>query len=95
MVVALIASVGFAAGLPLQERLIAHSPPEARGQVLGLHGNGMLAGQAVCAALAGTVADLVPAYWAVALLAAASLAATLVLTAGLRRTAPAPAAAVR
>ncbi|WP_154942286.1 MFS transporter [Micromonospora palomenae] len=88
MVVALVASVGFAAGLPLQERLIAHSPPEARGQVLGLHHNGMLAGQAVCAALAGTVADLVPAYFAVALLAGASLAATVALTSGLRRTAP-------
>ncbi|MGN9802792.1 MFS transporter [Micromonospora sp. L32] len=94
MVVALIASVGFAAGLPLQERLIAHSPPEARGQVLGLHHNGMLAGQAVCAALAGTVADLVPAYWAVALLAGASLAATVALTSGLRRTAPEPVTAI-
>ncbi|MBQ0894051.1 MFS transporter [Micromonospora sp. U56] len=94
MVVALIASVGFAAGLPLQERLIAHSPPEARGQVLGLHHNGMLAGQAVCAALAGTVADLVPAYWAVALLAGASLAATVALTSGLRRTAPEPVPAI-
>lgn len=95
MLVAVVASAGFAAGLPLQERLIAHSPAQARGQVLGLHHNGMLAGQAVCAALAGAVADLVPASWAVALLAAASLAATLVLTAGLRRTAPAPAGAVR
>ncbi|MEU8297867.1 MFS transporter [Micromonospora sp. NPDC048909] len=88
MLVALVASVGFAAALPLQERLIAHSPPEARGQVLGLHQNGMLAGQAVCAALAGAVADLVPTYSAVALLAGASLAATVALTPGLRRTAP-------
>ncbi|MFG1890197.1 MFS transporter [Micromonospora sp. NPDC049051] len=95
MLVAVVASVGFAAGLPLQERLIAHSPTEIRGQVLGLHHNGMLATQALCAVLAGTVADLVPASWAVALLAAASLVATLVLTAGLRRTAPALAEAVR
>ncbi|MFG1775657.1 MFS transporter [Micromonospora sp. NPDC049048] len=95
MLVAVVASVGFAAGLPLQERLIAHSPAEIRGQVLGLHHNGMLATQALCAVLAGTVADLVPASWAVALLAAASLVATLVLTAGLRRTAPALAEAVR
>ncbi|MER7890671.1 MFS transporter [Micromonospora sp. NPDC094482] len=94
MLVALVASVGFAAGLPLQERLIAHSPPEARGQVLGLHQNGMMAGQAVCAALAGTVADLVPVYWAVALLAGASLAATVALTSGLRRTTPEPVPAV-
>lgn len=91
MAVALIASVGYAATLPLQERLIAHSPPEARGQVLGLHGNGMLAAQAVCAALAGAIADLVAPSRAVALVAAAALAATLVLTPGLRRTAPRPA----
>ncbi|MFG3418604.1 MFS transporter [Micromonospora sp. NPDC047730] len=95
MAVAAVASAGFAAGLPLQERLIAHSPAEIRGQVLGLHHNGMLAAQALCAVLAGAVADLVPANWAVTLLAAASLAATLVLTAGLRRTAPAPVEAVR
>lgn len=63
--------------------------------MLGLHHNGMLAGQAVCAALAGAVADLVPAHRAVALFAAASLAATVALTSGLRRTAPAPAEAVR
>ncbi|MEU5565819.1 MFS transporter [Micromonospora musae] len=88
MAVALIASVGYAAMLPLQERLVAHSPSDARGQVLGLHHNGMLAGQALCAAVAGAVADLVPAYHAVALLAGASLVATLTLTAGLRRTAP-------
>ncbi|MFI6264715.1 MFS transporter [Micromonospora sp. NPDC051006] len=94
MLVALVASVGFAAALPLQERLIAHSPPEARGQVLGLHQNGMMAGQAVCAALAGTVADLVPTYWAVALLAGASLAATVALTSGLRRTTPEPVPAI-
>jgi predicted MFS family arabinose efflux permease len=91
MAVALIASVGYAATLPLQERLIAHSPHEARGQVLGLHGNGMLAGQAVCAALAGAAADLVAPSRAVALLAAAALASTIALTAGLRRTAPGPA----
>ncbi|MFF0657010.1 MFS transporter [Micromonospora tulbaghiae] len=88
MAVALVASVGYASSLPMQERLIAHSPPEARGQVLGLHHNGMLAGQAVCAALAGALADLVTPPRAVALLAAVSLTATVVLTPGLRRTAP-------
>lgn len=41
------------------------------------------------------VADLVPTHRAVALFAAASLAATVALTSGLRRTAPAPAEAVR
>lgn len=53
MLLAMVASVGFAAALPLQERLIAHSPAEARGQVLGLQQNGMLAGQQAVAVLAG------------------------------------------
>ncbi|MGK5742479.1 MFS transporter [Micromonospora sp. URMC 103] len=88
--VALVASVGYAAALPLQDRLITHSPAEARGQVLGLHHNGMMAGQAVCAALAGALADLLAPYQAVALVAGASLAVTLALTSGLRRTAPGP-----
>ncbi|TBL32063.1 MFS transporter [Verrucosispora sp. SN26_14.1] len=88
VLVAMVASVGFAASLPLQERLLAHSPPQARGQVLGLQQNGMLTGQAVCAALAGAVADVMPTHRAVAVLAALSLATTLLLTRGLRRTRP-------
>ncbi|MFY1697248.1 MFS transporter [Solwaraspora sp. WMMA2101] len=89
MLLAMVASVGFAAALPLQERLIAHSPAQARGQVLGLQQNGMLAGQAVCAILAGTVADHLPVHQAVAVLAGLSLVATMGLTRGLRRTRPA------
>ncbi len=90
MLVALVASVGFAVSLPLQERLIAHSPEPARGQVLGLQQNGMLTGQAVFAALAGAVADVLPAYQAVGLLAGLSLVVTLLLTRGLRHTRPVP-----
>ncbi|MBQ1051189.1 MFS transporter [Micromonospora sp. C51] len=90
MLLALVASVGFAVSLPLQERLIACSPPETRGQVLGLQQNGMLAGQAVFAALAGSVADLLPTHRAVAVMAGLSLVTTLLLTRGLRRTAPPP-----
>ncbi|OKI69652.1 MFS transporter [Micromonospora sp. CB01531] len=86
MLVALVASAGFAASLPLQERLIAHSPEQMRGQVLGLHQNGMLAGQAVFAALAGVIADRLPAAWAVAAMAGLSLVATVALTRGLRQT---------
>ncbi|MFV2086435.1 MFS transporter [Micromonospora sp. LOL_021] len=91
MLLALIASVGFAASLPLQERLIAHSPTYARGQVLGLQQNGMLAGQAVCAIVAGTVADHLPVHQSVAVLAGLSLVATGLLAPGLRRTRPVPA----
>lgn len=90
MLLALVASVGFAASLPLQERLIAHSPADARGQVLGLQQNGMLAGQAVCAVLAGVIADQLATHRAVAVLAGLSLVATLSLTRGLRRTRPDP-----
>ncbi|MEU5724081.1 MFS transporter [Micromonospora sp. NPDC047738] len=86
MLVALVASAGFAASLPLQERLIAHSPERMRGQVLGLHQNGMMAGQAVFAAMAGVIADRLPASWAVAAMAGLSLVATVALTRGLRQT---------
>ncbi|MFI7575320.1 MFS transporter [Micromonospora sp. NPDC049497] len=90
MLLALVASVGFAASLPLQEWLIDRSPPESHGQALGLHQNGMMAGQAVCAALAGVVADVLPTHRAVALLACLSLAMTLLLTRSLRYARPAP-----
>ncbi|MFY1576237.1 hypothetical protein ACN26Z_15250 [Verrucosispora sp. WMMD703] len=50
----------------------------------------MLAGQAVFAALAGAVADLLPTHRAVAVMAGLSLVTTLLLTRGLRRTAPVP-----
>ncbi|MFG2060933.1 MFS transporter [Micromonospora sp. NPDC048871] len=88
MLVALVASVGFAVSLPLQERLIARAPAEARGQVLGLNHNGTMTGQAVFAALAGVLADLVPTHLAVAALAGSSLVMTALLTPGLRGTHP-------
>ncbi|BCJ75005.1 membrane protein [Catellatospora sp. IY07-71] len=96
MVLALVASVGFAASLPLQEWLIDRTPPEARGQALGLQQNGMMTGQAVFAALAGTVADVLPAHVAITLAAGLSLATTLLLSRSLRyaRPAPTPVAAV-
>ncbi|MFU8854746.1 hypothetical protein ACNAW0_27815 [Micromonospora sp. SL1-18] len=76
----------------MQERLIAHSPQQVRGQVLGLHQNGMMAGQAAFAALAGVIADRLPANWAVAAMAGLSLLATVALTRGLRGTEVAPGA---
>ncbi|TCB98454.1 MFS transporter [Micromonospora zingiberis] len=91
MVIALVASVGFAASLPLQERLIARAPVESRGQALGLQHNGMMTGQAVFAAVAGMLADLLPTHWVVVVLAGLSLTTTLLLTPGLRGTRPGPA----
>lgn len=94
MLLALLASVGFAASLPLQEWLIDRSPPEAHGQTLGLQQNGMMTGQAVFAAFAGVVADVLPTHRAVALLALLSLATTLLLTRSLQHARPAQVAVV-
>ncbi|MFV2022148.1 hypothetical protein [Micromonospora sp. LOL_023] len=49
--------------------------------------------QAVCAVLAGTIADQLTTHLAVAVLAGLSLVATLSLTRGLRRTRPDPVSA--
>lgn len=51
--VAAVASLGYSAGLLLQERLIALTPDAIRGQALGLHSAGMRALQACRATLAG------------------------------------------
>ncbi len=80
-----VATVGYGAGLLLQERLVALTPPELSGQALGLHGSGMLAMQGVGAAVAGAFAELISATTAMAGTAAASLAVTALLAPGLRR----------
>jgi MFS family permease len=80
-----VASVGFAAGLMLQEQLMRLTPPDARGQALGLHGAGMLTMQGVSAVLAGLLAEVLPAHDVVALLAVASLLITIGLIPALRR----------
>ncbi|GAB2718886.1 MFS transporter [Kitasatospora kifunensis] len=79
-----LATLGYASGLLLQERLLALTPPELAGPALGLHSSDMLALQGAGAALAGTLAELCSPGTAMALLAAASLAVTLVLAPGLR-----------
>ncbi|GAA2213928.1 MFS transporter [Nonomuraea monospora] len=76
-----VASVGFGAGLVLQERLMARTPDELAGQALGLHGVGMTSVQGLCAALAGAVAQLVSSAAAMTALAALSVAVTLTLAA--------------
>jgi hypothetical protein len=59
--IAAIASMGFAATLLLlQERLIALTGEEMRGQALGLHATGMKAMQAIGATLAGVTAQFLP-----------------------------------
>lgn len=91
--VAFVASVGFAASLPLQERLIAHTHNDQRGQVLGLNSTGLLVMQGVGAVLGGTLAQFLGrgttgVAWTMAMLAALSLAVTIALTPGLRRSRP-------
>jgi predicted MFS family arabinose efflux permease len=85
---AAIASTGFASTLLLQERLIALTGDEIRGQALGLHANGMKAMQAVGATLAGLTAQLLPVGTTMTMLAVASLAVTAILSPGLRLSDP-------
>jgi hypothetical protein len=73
-----VAGVGFAAPLPLQERLLALTPQAARGQVQGVESAGRIAWQGVGAALAGALAQLVEVRWAIGALAALSLLVTVV-----------------
>ncbi|TKK89858.1 MFS transporter [Herbidospora galbida] len=79
-----LASVGYAAGLLLQERLMALTPDELSGHALGLNGSGMMVMQGVGAAVAGSVAQFSSPATAMTVLAVASLAVTLALAPGLR-----------
>jgi MFS family permease len=78
------ASVGFSAGLLLQERLIASTPDYLRGQALGLHSAGLLTMQAVAASIAGALAQWVPVATAMTLMAVLSLLVLAALTPHLR-----------
>jgi MFS family permease len=77
-----VASVGYAASLLLQERLLARTPAELSGQALGLQSSGVLTMQGVGAALAGGTAELTSPAMAMTVMATASAAVTLALTAG-------------
>ncbi|WP_030170881.1 MFS transporter, partial [Spirillospora albida] len=72
MVAVTIATVGYASGLVLQERLMEATPDELSGHALGLHSSGMLAAQGGGAALAGGLAEVTAPSAAIAALAAAS-----------------------
>jgi hypothetical protein len=84
-----LASVGYAASLLLQERLMALTPDDLSGHALGLHSSGMLTMQGVGAALAGAVAGLTSPGAAMAVMAVLSVAVTLILAPGLRPGRPA------
>ncbi|MBF4163693.1 MFS transporter [Nocardioides acrostichi] len=91
LVLGFVASVGYCASLPLQERLVHTTDPANRGQVFGLAGSGLMIGQATGAALGGAIAEVLDAHLTMALLAAASLFVSALLTPALRRSAPASA----
>lgn len=88
-----LASAGYAASLPLQERLLTHTSADARGQVLGLYSTGLTAMQGIAAVLAGLLAERFGggpsgASTAIGVLGCASLCVTVTLIPGLRRTRP-------
>ncbi|MEV8340671.1 MFS transporter [Streptomyces niveus] len=80
-VAAAVASIGFAATLVLQERLLALTPDDLAGHALGLHATGTAALQGTAAALAGALAQLTSPATAMTLMAAGSITATLTLAA--------------
>lgn len=89
-----LASAGYAASLPLQERLLVHTGADVRGQVLGLYSTAVMATQGIAAVLAGLLAQRLGAgqagaSTAIGLLGCASLTVTVTLIPGLRRTRPA------
>ncbi|MFJ8039196.1 MFS transporter [Kitasatospora sp. NPDC096147] len=75
-VAVLLAGAGFAATLPLQERLLEASPAAALGQVQGVESAGRMAWQGIGAAVAGAVAQWLGAGPAITVVAAASVAVT-------------------
>jgi predicted MFS family arabinose efflux permease len=87
-----LASIGYAASLLLQERLMALTPEDIHGHALGLASSGVLTMQGIGAAIAGAIAQGTSPETAMAVLAVASVAVTLALAPGLRssRSQPAP-----
>ncbi|MGW1346220.1 MFS transporter [Kribbella sp. NPDC002412] len=72
-----VASAGYAATLPLQEQLLELTPDAVRGQVQGVESAGRMTWQGIGAAIAGGLAQVVPTAVTITLLAATSLAITI------------------
>lgn len=90
----MVASFGYSASLPLQERLLVHTDAAQRGQVLGLSSVGLMVLQAAGALLGGAVGQLLThvsatpsaaAARAMSVMAAASVLVTVSLSRGLSR----------
>lgn len=87
---AALGATGYSAGLLLQDRLLAQTDDDIRGQALGLHSAGMLTMQAIGAAVAGATAEVLPVGTAIAVMALASLCVSAMLAPALRRPATEP-----
>lgn len=85
VLLAFLASVGYSASLPLQDRLLRHTDDENTGQALGLYGQGMMVWQALGAGVAGGLASYVSPAHAMGVMAVGSVGVTLLLARGLRR----------
>jgi predicted MFS family arabinose efflux permease len=92
--VAAVASVGYAASLVQQEWLVVLTPPQLRGQALGVESAVRMTLQGVCAAVAGALADLSTPASAITALAVVSLLVSAALTRPLARTGARAASAV-
>ncbi|GAA1442253.1 MFS transporter [Leifsonia poae] len=82
-----IGSIGYAASLGQQELLVALTPRELTGQLLGAESSARVAFQGLAAALAGALAEFVSTGLAIGLLSLTSVAVSLALIPGLRRAA--------
>ncbi|WP_081240101.1 MFS transporter [Streptomyces viridosporus] len=71
-----VSGAGFAATLPLQERLLALTPDAVRGQVQGVESAGRMTWQGIGAALAGGIAQYLTPGTTITVLAAVSLTLT-------------------
>lgn len=88
LVLTFVASVGYSASLPLQERLVHSTDEDHRGQAFGLQGTGLMLGQAVGAGVGGALAAWLGATHAMGVLSVASLVISAALIRGLARSSP-------
>ena len=94
LVLTFVASIGYSASLPLQERMVHATGTDQRGQAFGLYTSGLMVGQAIGAAIGGALAAWLGAAHAMGALSVVSLVISVWLIRGLRRSAPAEAQAM-
>ena len=86
---AVVAAIGYAAALPLQERLVVSIDLATKGQAFGLLSTGTMVGQAAGALLIGGIADVVEAAAAMTIAPVLAIITSLILMPALRGTMPA------